>query len=323
MEDPGPSSLGWHGRPVNLGELMIGRFQGTENRGTLVQALRSQQIVKNEQQVAERLADVSELLQYEAHTALIVQGAPDTHLLLVLVGRVSVTVNGREVAVREAGQHVGEMAMIDVSAPRSATVTALEPTVVAKIPERGFAFIANDHPSLWRQLALELASRLRQRNQFMRVPNPRPVVFFGSSSEGLAPLRELQSMFSHDDMIARSWPEGFRPSLTSIENLEREMAGADFAVLVLGPDDLVESRNAIQGAPRDNVIWEHGFFAGGLGRNRVFIVKPRGTLLKLPSDWGGITMLDFDPIGTPDDLASRLSLAAQGIRREVNRLNVK
>ena len=61
-----------------------------------------------------------------------------------------------------------------------------------------------------------------------------------------------------------------------IENLERELAGADFAILVLVADDLVESRGATQNAPRDNVIWEHGFFTGGLGRGRVFIVKPRG-----------------------------------------------
>ena len=231
--------------------------------------------------------------------------------------------NGRELAIRQASQHVGEMAMIDTSASRCATVIAIEQTVVAKVTEKDFTPIANKHPLLWRQLALELGDRLRERGKHVKVPNPRPVVFIGSSKESLNPAREIQSLLSHDDLIPRPWPDGFRPSATSIENLEREMADADFAILVVAADDVVESRGASLDAPRDNVIWEHGFFSGGLGRGRVFVVKPRGLDLKLPSDWGGITILDYDPIGTPDDLPSRLGGAVHSIRKEINRLKTK
>ena len=89
------------------------------------------------------------------------------------------------------------------------------------------------------------------------------------------------------------------------------------------PTTLLESRDVTHNAPRDNVIWEHGFFTGGLGRHRVFIVKPRGLDLKLPSDWGGITMVDYDPNGTMDDLSSRLGAAVNAIRKEINRLKSK
>ena len=64
-------------------------------------------------------------------------------------------------------------------------------------------------------------------------------------------------------------------------------------MLVVTPDDVVESRDIAKAAPRDNVIWEHGFFTGGLGRERVFIVKPRGAGLKLPSNLLGITSLSM------------------------------
>jgi CRP/FNR family transcriptional regulator, cyclic AMP receptor protein len=302
---------------------MIRRFQ---ERHKLVEALQRQQIVENNKHVAEELADVVELIQFEASSpgnVVITQNAADNDLFLILTGRVSIWVNGREQAVRRAGQYVGEMAMIDISAPRSATVIAIEQTVVAKVAEKDFTPIANKHPSLWRQLALELGNRLRERGNHVNAPNPRPVVFVGSSSESLNPAREIQFLLSHDDLITRPWTDGFRPSATSIENLERELAGADFAILVLAADDIVESRNASQDAPRDNVIWEQGFFTGGLGRGRVFIVKPRGVDLKLPSDWGGITILDYDPNGTTDDLPSRLGAPVHSIRKEINRLKTK
>jgi len=302
---------------------MIRRFQ---ERDKLVEALRRQQIVQNDNTIAEELADVAELIQFEASppgNVVITQSAADNDFFMILVGRVSIWVSGRELAVRQAGQHVGEMAMIDTSASRCATVIAIEQTVVAKVTEKDFTPVANKHPSLWRQLALELGNRLRERGKHVKAPNPRPVVFIGSSKESLYPAREIQSLLSHDDLIPRPWTDGFRPSATSIENLERELAGADFAILVLAADDVVESRDASQNAPRDNVIWEHGLFTGGLGRSRVFIVKPRGVDLKLPSDWGGITILDYDTNGSPDDLPSWLGAAVHGIRKEINRLKTK
>jgi len=302
---------------------MIRRFQ---NRNKLIEALKRQQMVSNIKGLAEKLADVSELLQFEpdlSKNVLIQQNGPDNDIFLILAGRVSIAVNGREVAVRQAGQHVGEMAMIDASAPLCATVTAIEQTVVAKIKERDFTPIADKHPALWRQLALELGNRLRERGKLVKPPNPRPVVFIGSSKESLNAAREIQSLLSGDDLVPRPWTDSFRPSATSIENLERELAGADFAILVLAQDDVVESREEAHPAPRDNVIWEHGFFTGGLGRGRVFIVKPGNVDLKLPSDWGGITILNYDPKGTSDDLPSRLGGAVQSIRKEINRLKVK
>jgi len=302
---------------------MIQRFQDPDK---LVACLQRQQIIGNDKKLAQKLAAVSELLPYEItppKNVLITQDAPDNDIFFILAGRVSVWVNGKEVAIRAAGQHVGEMALIDSSAPRCASVLAIEPTVVAKIEEKNFTPIADKHPVLWRNLAVELGNRLRERGKQVVAPNPRPVVFIGSSKESLAPAREIQSLLSHDDLVARPWTDGFRPSATSIENLERELAGADFAIMVLAADDVVVSRESSNSAPRDNVIWEHGFFAGGLGRGRTFIVKPRNIDLKLPSDWGGITLLDYDPNGTMDDLPSRLGLAVNSIRKEIARLKTK
>ena len=57
---------------------------------------------------------------------VLLHAAPEVTLesaqVFLLAGRVSVVVHGREVAIRSAGQHVGEMGMIDPAAPRCASV---------------------------------------------------------------------------------------------------------------------------------------------------------------------------------------------------------
>jgi CRP/FNR family transcriptional regulator, cyclic AMP receptor protein len=95
------------------------------------------------------------------------QDAADRDLFLILSGTFSVIVNGRIVARRSAGEHVGEMAVVDPEAHRSASVTALTDSVVAGIPALEFSAVADRYPRLWRRIALELARRLRDENQIL------------------------------------------------------------------------------------------------------------------------------------------------------------
>jgi CRP/FNR family transcriptional regulator, cyclic AMP receptor protein len=69
-----------------------------------------------------------------------------------LSGKCSVLVNGRVVASRSAGEHVGEMALVDPEAQRSASVTAVTDSVVAGITEPEFSALADRFPRLWRRI---------------------------------------------------------------------------------------------------------------------------------------------------------------------------
>lgn len=104
------------------------------------------------------------LEEIPAGTNLIEQGASDTDLFLILSGEFSVTIDGRIVARKKAGEQVGEMAVVDPGAPRSASVNATCDSVVGRITEPDFSALADKHPRLWRRIALELASRLRNGN---------------------------------------------------------------------------------------------------------------------------------------------------------------
>ena len=264
---------------------MINRFHGIENRDRLISALRQQTILHDNEALSREIANQSEILPIESEDELIIQDETDDDLYFILAGRLSIIVNGREVAIRESGQHVGEMALIDPSAKRAASVIAIEQTVVAKISEASFRPLADKYPRVWQLIATELAKRLQERNKLVVSTNPRSVLFIGSSKESLPVARAIRSNFDHDDFVVKLWTDGvFGASQFVITELEKQVREADFAVLVLGADDIVESRNEKSDAPRDNVIFELGLFMGALSHERTFMVIPRDCDIKIPTD---------------------------------------
>lgn len=270
---------------------MIRRFQGSENRDKLVTALRSQKILRFCHDAAELFADGGELMQFAPGEVLIHDNADDTHLYLIICGTVDIVINGHHYLSRFPGEHVGEMALIDPTQRRSAQVRAKDTTVVHRMTEAAFTALARQYPDMWRQLALELADRLRQRNKLIRPKNPAPIIFLGSSSEGLPLARAIAPQLAEPERT-RLWTENvFQPSEHTMESLERQLDESDFGILVLSPDDIVKSRNKKSFMPRDNVIFELGLFMGRLGRRRAIMVIPAGREIKIPSDLFGITIV--------------------------------
>ena len=139
------------------------------------------------------------------------------------------------------------------------------------------------------------------------MPGERPLVFIGSSKEGLSIAKAVQAEldYSAECMI---WHQGvFGLNKGNLECLVESLGKFDFAILVLTPDDLVESRGDTRVTPRDNVLLELGIFIGGLGRNRTFMIVDRSAELKLPSDLAGITPATFQP---PDGGTYRSAVGA-------------
>jgi Predicted nucleotide-binding protein containing TIR-like domain len=121
----------------------------------------------------------------------------------------------------------------------------------------------------------------------------KPVLFVGSSTEGLEPARRIQQQLELDAQVV-PWTDGvFGLGRTPLEALVRTAQDADFAALVLTPDDLVVERGEHGFVPRDNVLFELGLFIGALGRDRTFLVYSRDDRPALPTDLDGITAATF------------------------------
>ncbi len=302
---------------------MIERFQGSDGKPRLIEALRRQKILHDNETLAKELAEQIELVPLKPNDVLIKQGDTDNDIYFILSGRLSILVNGREIAIREAGQHVGEMALIDPMEARSATVLATENAVVAKASEGAFSSLANEFPRLWRLLATELGVRLRQRNQLVTTPNPTPVLFIGSSAEGLAVANQIQMGLYHEKIIVKVWTDQiFGASNFAIEDLQEQVKSADFAVMVVTADDHIVSREHEQDAPRDNVIFELGLFMGALTRQRTFLLTPHGVDVKIPSDLLGLTPLSYKP-ESKEHLASGVGPACTALGTAIKNLGPK
>jgi CRP/FNR family cyclic AMP-dependent transcriptional regulator len=306
---------------------LLDRFTGETGRRARLEMLLRQPALARDAVAAALLAEQVSVYAVGAGEPIISQGQTDTDVHFLLYGEVSIEVNGREITRRVAGQHVGEMAMIDPSQNRSATVRARADVVAARVSEATFVALADSHPALWRGLAVELASRLRQRIGHVRPRNESPVLFIGSCSsrEGLEIARAFQAAFSHDPWITRIWTDGvFGAGKTPIESLAAQLSEIDFGLLVLTADDLVKVGALAAPSPRDNVLFELGLAIGALGRERAFCVKHRcgADDLRLPSDLLGVQPLEIRA-GSGADLASRVGAAATELRHIINRLGAR
>ena len=296
---------------------MLDRFYGPEGRPLLVEALRTQSVIGDDAALAESIAESALVQAFEPGAVVMQESGSDNDICFILVGVASIHVLGREIAVRTAGQHIGEMALVDPGQRRSATVVAVDEVVIARLSERSFTALAESYPRLWRNVARELTHRLRQRNKFVEPVNSRPVLFVGCSAESIPIADTIQAEFKCDPIVVTVWTDGvFTASTFPIESLERVLRSVDFAALVLSPDDTVVSRGAMTHAPRDNIIFELGLFMGALGHSRTFLIYPREINIKIPTDLAGITPLTYSP-ETEGDAPKEMAAVCSQMRTSI------
>ncbi|MBT2539050.1 TIR domain-containing protein [Arthrobacter sp. ISL-69] len=143
-------------------------------------------------------------------------------------------------------------------------------------------------------------------------------VFLGSSSEGKNIAEKLAVALDGFGLTESTvWTHGtFRPGRHVLGSLVDQARTADYAIMVLSPDDHVESRDTTTQAPRDNVVFELGLFMGALGPERTYMVLPDGVDLKLPSDVAGITYLPY-PAREDNNMRAALSGVVHDIVDEI------
>lgn len=273
---------------------LINRFQGDAGRGNLIDAMLQQEIAGGHIELANELADRAEVIEVETGEPIISQGGDDNDLFLIIAGSFRIIVNGRDVATRGRGEHVGEMVIVEPSQRRSADVVAAEPGIVAKITNADISNLASRYPSIYRVIARTLARRLLERNKMVGQHREKIRVFIICSAEALAVARIIENAFAHDEFIVRLWTNDvFKIASYALESLETEVDDSDFAIAIAHSDDVTLFRGHEWPSPRDNVIFELGLFMGRLGRKRAILMEPREHKVKLPSDLAGITTIPY------------------------------
>jgi CRP/FNR family transcriptional regulator, cyclic AMP receptor protein len=108
----------------------------------------------------DRIALVMNPVQVANGDVICTEGEPGREFYVIADGEAAVERGGEVVAKLHAGDHFGELALLD-RGPRSATVRALSDSRLYVLHDASFAAVLNEVPALAQKLLATLAARLR------------------------------------------------------------------------------------------------------------------------------------------------------------------
>lgn len=149
----------------------------------------------------------------------------------------------------------------------------------------------------------------------------KPRIFIGSSTESLGIADAINLNLDHQAEVT-IWRNGtFDLSSNTIDSLTKKAKSVDFSLFIFSPDDIAIIRDQREAIVRDNVLFELGLFIGAIGKERCFILKPRGIDLHFPTDLLGVTPADYEPNRSDNDLASAVNHACVLMKQQMKKLH--
>jgi predicted nucleotide-binding protein len=128
-------------------------------------------------------------------------------------------------------------------------------------------------------------------------------VFLGYSSKATEVANTIHKFLSETlELRVFDWHD-FHTGDTIWESIERAERLTNCGLFLFMADDKFAAGNKREFAPRDNVVYEAGYFAGAKGRKESLVIREEGA--KVPTDLGGILYLklvnrrDISPIKDP------------------------
>ena len=97
----------------------------------------------------------------------------------------------------------------------------------------------------------------------------------------------------------RNYAMDFVPGGTILEEIEKSARACTCGIFLFTKDDPLAGPDPNSAAPRDNVVFEAGYFMRAKGRERCLIIREEGA--KMPADLGGniyLALKDRDDIST-------------------------
>ena len=93
------------------------------------------------------------------------------------------------------------------------------------------------------------------------------------------------------EMAIRDWRWDFQLGHVLYTELDIAAKECHMAVFLVTKDDEINQSGTLISSPRDNILFEVGFFGARLGMENTILIVEEGT--KLPTDWGGILHISF------------------------------
>lgn len=106
-------------------------------------------------------------------------------------------------------------------------------------------------------------------------------LFLGYSSRSQAAAAAIKQFLEAQGVRVLDWQTDFIPGSSILEQIDEAAARSIGGIFLFGRDDVIDTT----ALPRDNVVFEAGYFVGQKGKRNVLIVREAGS--KMPADLGG------------------------------------
>ena len=175
---------------------------------------------------------------------------------------------------------------IDQSIPKI-ILTAVASTESVREALRGRDRIAVDY--------VEKGDRAELLEAVRRGLRPRVFLVHGRDTEALLSVKEFIKDIGLWPVILKDEAGGLAILLTHFSR----HANVDFALVIATPDDVgsLAKPRRLQPRPRQNVIFELGFFCAKLPTDRIVLLKKKPEVLEMPSDVNGVRHIELDAHG--------------------------
>lgn len=129
--------------------------------------------------------------------------------------------------------------------------------------------------------------------------------FLGYCSRSRQTANAIQLFLSEQlHLRVKSWETGFSAGSSILDEIETATRECTGGVFLFTKDDAIVEGDTERAAPRDNVVFEAGYFASARGRDRVLIIRQSGA--KMPADLGGNIYLTLEDPTDTRPLESRI-----------------
>jgi hypothetical protein len=170
------------------------------------------------------------------------------------------------------------------------------------IVDRGITWTGAGHPILY--MPSDATSEWLERDAFRQRFGfwsdqiaERSDIFLGYSSKARSTAQAVHLYLTERlKLTVRNWEIDFAAAGIIIDEIETASKLCSGGIFLFTKDDILEG-NEMKAAPRDNVVFEAGYFAAAKGRDRVLIIREEGA--KMPADLGGniyLSLIDRNDI---------------------------
>lgn len=184
------------------------------------------------------VAEVTSLREIAKRESVISKGSVGEHLVFVISGRFQVfdiTDGGREIGLNilGPGDYFGELSIID-GLPRSASVVAMEPALIALVPRTNSLDLFHQNALVAERILKGLATKLRSASIYQTI-----LCLPGASQRVYALLKHLSQSTHGGLTVVEHLPK--QQELAIMANTSRETVSR--AIKVLAENGIVEKDN--------------------------------------------------------------------------------